>query len=59
MPVQIRELVVKVTVSEGANTPAQAGAGSSQSPSSAPANSDLLQQCVEEVLEVLKRKKER
>ncbi|MBK9017210.1 MAG: hypothetical protein IPM82_25890 [Saprospiraceae bacterium] len=59
MPIQIRELVVKVTVSEGTNQPAQSGTGSGQASSSSTANSELLQQCVEEVLEVLKRKKER
>lgn len=51
MPIEIKELHIKVTVQETNNSPAGSGAnGSSQQ------NSDLVEACVEKVLEILDKK---
>jgi len=54
MPVEIRELVIKVTV----NQPSQG-----QQPSAAPAADDdkdaIISQCVDEILGIIENKKER
>jgi hypothetical protein len=53
MPVEIRELVIKVAVDESA---AGGGAGKNAQPEAAP---DIIRSCVEKVLEILKDQKER
>ena len=57
MPVEIRELQINVTVNQ------QGGAAPTPEPSSGGANEDekkaLVNQCVEQVLEILNNKKER
>lgn len=55
MPIEIRELVIKATV-----LPNGAGDASSQGAANGAALSDeLIQQCVDKVLEILKEKNER
>lgn len=53
MPIEIRELVIKVEVGkERGNAPAQAGATGGD-------NQQIVQECVDQVMEILKEKKER
>ncbi len=61
MPIQIRELVVKVTVNEEANQASRTNTGNTQAPNpnAGAASQELLDQCVEQVIAVLKRKRER
>ena len=54
MPVEIRELVIKVAVDESA---ASGGTGKNIQPEAAP--DMLVRSCVEKVLEILKDQKER
>jgi Family of unknown function (DUF5908) len=63
MPLEIKELQIKVTVSNNAQ-PAQSGAntsgnGSVASPQSGGNQDAIVQECVEKVLEILKDKMER
>lgn len=51
MPIEIRELVVTIDVDAGA------GASGGQGPVSA--NAELIRECVEKVLEILEKQKER
>lgn len=57
MPVEIREIVIKATVNQngpqGGGAAAAAGAGSDSS------TGDALQECIEQVMQVLQDKKER
>lgn len=59
MPLEIRELVIKAVVdqsqAQGANT-GSAGKGSTSSPS---AGEDIIKECVDKVLAILKEKNER
>ena len=59
MPIEIRELVIKATVdqSQGASTSTNAPGKGSQSNSSP--GEDMIKECVEKVLAVLKEKNER
>jgi hypothetical protein len=53
MPIEIRELVIKATVGENS----QQSGGSAEKPSKM--KDELLQEAVDQVLEIIKRKKER
>ncbi|MGN8069868.1 DUF5908 family protein [Mucilaginibacter sp. SG564] len=55
MPVEIRELQIVTTITEGGNT------GGNTTPSSAGATNseDIIAKCVEQVLEILKEKTDR
>jgi hypothetical protein len=59
MPIEIREIVIRATVNE------QGGAGSGVSPGSAPAAStaagggDVIQECVEQVMQIIQDKEAR
>lgn len=52
MPVQVNEIIIKATVSEGGDAaPAAGGAGGSD-----PSGKDaIIAECVEQVLEIMKR----
>ena len=53
MPIEIRELIIKATVSDNSSEDSKAqGAGSND-------KADLIAECVEQVMEILKDKKER
>jgi hypothetical protein len=56
MPVEIRELVIKVAVEEGGSAPATGG-GSSQQDGGG--QDSIIRVCVEKVLEILKDQRER
>ena len=60
MPIEIRELIIKATVSSGtgngAGTGANAGSGTNNN---LPANEELVNICVEKILRILKEKYER
>lgn len=51
MPVQVNEIIIKATVSEGGEAAPAAGGGGSD-----PSGKDaIIAECVEQVLEILKR----
>lgn len=52
MPIEVRELVIKATVSQDSNAGGNAGA----SPASNSANQEIVKLCVEKVLEIIKKK---
>lgn len=55
MPIEIREIVIRATVNQGdtsAPQPRAAGAGNT-------ASQDVLQECIEQVVQVLQDKNER
>lgn len=61
MPIEIRELVIRATVENGKEG-AQKPAGTPSKEAATPANADndqVVQACVEQVLEILRRKQER
>jgi hypothetical protein len=55
MPVEIRELQIVATVQEGG----QSSSASSSKSSSGGGSNDMIAQCVEQVLEILREKNER
>lgn len=57
MPVEIRELVIKATVDQSQGAGASAPVKESQSNSSP--GEDLIKECVDQVLAILKEKNER
>ena len=58
MPIEIRELQINVTVNQpGENSAAPAGATTQNVPGDATRN--LVNQCIEEVMEILHNKQER
>lgn len=56
MPIEIRELQIKVAVQQ---TSSSSQTGKSSSSSSSSANEDIVAACVEQVLEILQQKIER
>ena len=58
MPIEIRELVIKATVSQNSTAAAQTTA-STQSGNAASGNDQIINNCVEKVLEILKSKNQR
>ncbi|WP_417940719.1 DUF5908 family protein [Flavobacterium sp. RS13.1] len=54
MPIEIKELHIKINVSESANSGAKPAASSS-----AAAEKDNVAECVEQVMKIIERKKER
>jgi hypothetical protein len=63
MPIEIRELVIKATVDQSQGAGAGAGAGGSAPGKGTQSNSspgeDMIKECVEKVLAILKEKNER
>lgn len=55
MPVEIRELQITAVIEEAASK----AATTSSSPANATINDDMIAECVEQVLEILKQKSER
>lgn len=61
MPIEIRELVIRATVEsgkDGTEKPAAAPANGAATPANTD-NDQVVQACVEQVLEILRRKQER
>ena len=58
MPVEIRELIIKATVSAGARQGSNAPAGKGDN-NGVPANEELVNTCVEKILRILKDRNER
>jgi hypothetical protein len=56
MPIEIRELVIKATVAQEGEEPA---GSTSSSDSSANQKEEIINECVEAVLQILKEKHER
>lgn len=56
MPIEIRELVIRATVSEGNESPAASGSGNSPANDNQP---DWIATCVEQVLMILQARSER
>jgi hypothetical protein len=59
MPIEIRELVIKATVDQSQGSGATAGAPGKGSQSNSSPGEDMIKECVEKVLAVLKEKNER
>ncbi len=63
MPIEIRELVIRARVDPGESRAARAtspcGSEPGQGPGQVPAQDDLVQSCVREVLRILEDKRER
>jgi len=57
MPVVIEEMTVQVEVNQGAGAPPQNGSGAT--PAQAAGNPEMIRQCVEEVMEVIRHQNER
>lgn len=58
MPIEIRQLVIKATVDQSQGTGAAAAPGKGAQSNSSPGE-DLIKECVEKVLAILKEKNER
>ena len=58
MPIEIRELVIKATVALNSSAAAQTTA-STQSANASSTNDQVINACVEKVLEILKSKNQR
>ena len=58
MPIEIRELVIKATVLQNSTAAAQTSA-STQSGNATSGNDQIINTCVEKVLEILKSKNQR
>lgn len=59
MPIEIRELVIKATVDQSQGSGAGASAAGKGSSSNSSPGEDLIKECVEKVLAILKEKNER
>jgi len=59
MPLEIRELIIKAGVGTGDGANAGAVSSAGEGANSTNAEEQLVQQCVEKVLEILKEKLER
>lgn len=59
MPIEIRELVIKATVDQSPGSGTGAGAPGKGSQSNSSPGEDLIKECVEKVLAILKEKNER
>lgn len=58
MPIEIRELVIKATVSQNENSSTGA-AGGGTSTNDISASEEIINACVEKIMEILKQKNER
>jgi Family of unknown function (DUF5908) len=58
MPVEIRELIIRATVSTNTSTASSSGS-SQQGPLSINGNDALIQACVSQVMQLLEKQKER
>jgi len=56
MPVEIRELQITTTITEGGSA---GGNTSSTAPATATGGEDIIAKCVEQILEILKEKTDR
>ena len=56
MPIEVRELVIKATVTEEAT---QGGASATGGNNAVSTNEEIINTCVERILEILKEKMER
>jgi hypothetical protein len=59
MPIEIRELVIKATVDQTQGQSANANAAGRGTSSGSAAGEDLIKECVDKVLAILKEKNER
>jgi hypothetical protein len=59
MPIVVDEVVISVEVANGAGAPGGEGGGGASAPSSTQGKQQLLQECVERVLEILRQREER
>lgn len=58
MPIEIRELVIKATVDQSQSAGASAASGKGSQSNSSPGE-DVIKECVDKVLAILKEKNER
>lgn len=58
MPIEIRELIIRATVSQNSTAAAQ-NTAATQSGNASSSNEQIISTCVEKVLEILKSKNQR
>lgn len=58
MPVEIKELIIRIATSSGAATTGEGGAAGSPAPA-APQQEAIVEACVKQVLKILEKKKAR
>jgi len=58
MPIEIRELHIKVSVTQSDNSAASSGNKPAENSQAAP-REDLIAECVEQIMKILESKKER
>ena len=59
MPIEIRELIIKATVSSGAGNGQSGNGRPAGDNNNVPASEELVNACVEKILRILKEKNER
>lgn len=59
MPIEIRELVIKATVAEGNTNSGTGTSAAGSSNNNVSATEEIVNTCVEKILEILKEKNER
>ena len=59
MPLEIRELIIKAAVDQSQAQASGTGSGGKGSASGAPVGEDIVKECVDKVLAILKEKNER
>lgn len=59
MPIEIRELVIKATVDQSQGSGSGSSAPAKGSPSNSSAGEDIIKECVDKVLDILKERNER
>ncbi len=58
MPIEIRELIIRATVSDAAAAGSGGGDGAS-TPTGNPSGPEIIQECIEQVFKIMDDKKER
>jgi hypothetical protein len=56
MPIEIRELIIRATISQGDETGGQQQSQDGKNDNDIPSNERLINDCVEQVLEILKER---
>jgi hypothetical protein len=59
MPIEIRELIIKATVTEGSGHSGEAGSTTGSSSNNVSPTEAIVNICVEKILEIIKEKNER
>jgi hypothetical protein len=58
MPIEIREIVIRATVNQGDAATSSPGSGNAAAPPG-PSGPDVLQECLDQITQIMQDKKER